>query len=234
MRDLGILEADAAHASRMAGYFEAQGFAVALFREAEPLLAALSGDTLQMVLLGAAGEPASALSLLRRIRERSRVPVILLGPADDTSQAAILEAGADDVAARTLPLRALHARIRAILRRAEWGIPAAGAPARALNGWRLRPERRQLLRPDGTECPLTTAEFDLLRLLVEFAGQPVSRDDIAAAVFRRTLRAEDRTVDNLVLRLRRKLGPGQQDAVKTVRSAGYMFAGFNDEARRVA
>jgi DNA-binding response OmpR family regulator len=53
-------------------------------------------------------------------------------------------------------------------------------------------------------------------------------------VFRRPFRAEDRTVDNLVLRLRRKLGPRQQDAIKTVRGAGYMFAGFVEAKRRVA
>jgi DNA-binding response OmpR family regulator len=62
----------------------------------------------------------------------------------------------------------------------------------------------------------------------------VAREAIAAEVFRRPFRAEDRTVDNLVLRLRRKLGADQDNAIKTVRGAGYMFAGFEMEQRRVA
>ena len=120
-----------------------------------------------------------------------------------------------------------------MLRRAEWGVVEA-VPAVAVNGWRLVPLRRELLRPDGSECLLTTAEFDLMRLLVDAQGRALTRDDIALGVFRRPFRAEDRTVDNLVLRLRRKLGPKQQYSIKTVRGAGYMFAGFSESGRRVA
>ena len=100
------------------------------------------------------------------------------------------------------------------------------AAAAGLDGWRLLPERRQLLRPDGRECPLTTAEFDLVRVLVERPGRAVSRDAIARSVFGRPFRPEDRTVDNLVLRLRRKLDAAGPRAIRTVRGAGYMFAGF--------
>ena len=90
------------------------------------------------------------------------------------------------------------------------------------------------MRPDGSECLLTTAEFDLMHLLAESIGKPVSREVIASKVFRRPFRAEDRTVDNLVLRLRRKLGTTQQDSIKTIRGAGYLFAGFIGCASRVA
>ena len=99
---------------------------------------------------------------------------------------------------------------------------------------RLNLRSRQLLRPNGSECLLTTAEFDLMRLLVEANGAPVSRQSIAELVFHRPYRIEDRTVDNLVLRLRRKLGDGQERAIKTVRGAGYMFAGFEAAQLRVA
>ena len=103
---------------------------------------------------------------------------------------------------------------------------AAVAAAVGLDGWRLLPDRRQLLRPDGRECPLTTAEFDLVRVLVERRGRAVSRDAIARSVFGRPFRPEDRTVDNLVLRLRRKLDTAHPQAIRTVRGSGYMFAGF--------
>ena len=73
-----------------------------------------------------------------------------------------------------------------------------------------------------------------MTMLVEHRGRAISRNSIAETVFRRPFRAEDRTVDNLVLRLRRKLGPAQLDCIKTVRGAGYMFAGFADCGLRVA
>jgi len=233
MLGLGILETDPVQADRLAGFFIAQGLTVTPFREAASLLAALPAGAPQVLLLGAGQEPATTLALLRQIRDVSRVPAIVLGVTDDISQVAILEAGADDVVPRSLPPRALLVRIQAILRRAEWGM-ATPSIALTVNGWQLLAARRQLLRPDGTECPLTTAEFNLLQLLLEARGRPVSRDAVAERVFRRPFRAEDRTVDNLVLRLRRKLGPEQQDAIKTVRGAGYMFAGFAEERLRVA
>jgi DNA-binding response OmpR family regulator len=230
---VGLLEADPAQADRIQGFFLAQGIAVETYRDKGGMLAALPVRAPQILLIGGAREPSVTLAMLREIRERSRLPAIVLGATEDISQVAMLEAGADDVVPRALPLRAVLARMRTILRRAEWGS-AAPPPVLTVNGWRLVAERRQLLRPDGSECHLTTAEFDLLQLLLGSRGTPVSRDTIAERVFRRPFRAEDRTVDNLVLRLRRKLGAQQQDAIKTVRGAGYMFVGFSEGSLRVA
>jgi DNA-binding response OmpR family regulator len=230
---VGILEPDPMQADRMHAFLGTHDVTIETFREVPALLAALALRAPQILLLGGAREPSATLALLRDIRERSRVPTIVLTAAEEISQVAMLEAGADDVVPRTLPMRALLARMRTILRRAEWGS-AAPPPVMTVNGWRLVAERRQLLRPDGSECHLTTAEFDLLQLLLGSRGTAVSRDMIAERVFRRPFRAEDRTVDNLVLRLRRKLGVQQQDAIKTVRGAGYMFVGFAEGGLLVA
>lgn len=230
---VGLLEPDTVQADRMQAFFAGQGVTLESHRDSATLLALLAVRAPQCLLIGGVREPSATLALLRDIRERSRIPAIVLAVAEDIGQVALLEAGADDVVSRALPLRALLARIRTILRRAEWGT-AAPAPVMNVNGWRVVPERRQLLRPDGSECHLTTAEFDLLQLLLGTRGTAVSRDMIAERVFRRPFRAEDRTVDNLVLRLRRKLGGPQQDAIKTVRGAGYMFAGFVEDGLRVA
>lgn len=226
---LAIIGAEVAEAERLAGFFAEQGFDVEHHDAPDTLLARLARRPPHLVLICACPrDPSAASSLLRRVREQSRLPTVILGGQDDISPVLMLEAGADDVLARTLPLRAVLARLRAILRRAEWGL-AQGARALSVHGWRLLADRRQLLRPDGTECALTTAEFDLMQLLLEHRGRSVSRDTIAEVVFHRPFRAEDRTVDNLVLRLRRKLGDTRQAAVKTVRGAGYMFVGFRDE-----
>lgn len=231
---LGIVEADPIFSRKLAGFFAEHGFSPEAHPDPQPLLGRLAIRPLAIVVLGEAGEVATALHNLRRIRAVSKVPcVVLAGTSDDVSEIVVLEAGADDLIGRGVPLRALLARVRAVLRRAEWGM-VRGAAEGTGGGWCLVAQRRQLLRPDGSECPLTTAEFDLIRLLIDADGRPVPRDAIAHGVFRRPFRAEDRTVDNLVLRLRRKLGPGQENAVKTVRAAGYMFAGFREAGLRVA
>jgi DNA-binding response OmpR family regulator len=230
---LGIVELESASADRLARFLAEHGLGAEVLDMAATM-GRLRTRPPRLLILGDRGETAFALSLLRRIREVSRIPCAVLGSsADEVSQVLILEAGADDLVPRGLPLRALLARLRAVLRRAEWGV-AEPMPALPINGWHLFPQRRQLLRPDGSECQLTTAEFDLMQMLVEAHGRAVSRDAIAATVFRRPFRAEDRTVDNLVLRLRRKLGPEQEEAIKTIRGAGYMFAGFREVDRRVA
>jgi DNA-binding response OmpR family regulator len=231
---IGIVEADQQFARHLAAVLGEHGFAAEVISNSEHLLDRLDSRPPDMVVLSEHTNVAAALQRLRRIRAVSDVPcIVMVGTSDDVSEIVVLEAGADDLVARDAPIRTLLARIRAVLRRAEWG-PAAGARRGDIDGWRLVAQRRQLLRPDGSECPLTTAEFDLMRLLIEAGGRAVPREDIALGVFRRPFRAEDRTVDNLVLRLRRKLGPGQQNAVKTVRTAGYMFAGFEEDGRRVA
>ena len=237
---VAIVDANATEGERLSAFLAEHGFAADLHRDGEALLGRLPMGAPQAVLLAIPPQGSKhALGLLRRVRERWRLPLVAIGgvedaSAEDISQVLLLEAGADDVLPRGLPLRVLLARLRAILRRGEWGLVPGASRGLAVDGWRLIVERRQLLRPDGSECVLTTAEFDLMQLLLENRGRAVSRDTIAAVVFRRPFRAEDRTVDNLVLRLRRKLGCGQQEAVKTVRGAGYMFIGFSEDDLRVA
>ncbi|GGC59149.1 DNA-binding response regulator [Siccirubricoccus deserti] len=224
---LGIIESDGTSGRVLVKFLSDQGFVPELHPDAAPFIGRLRTHPPNLVIIGCDGEPSTTLQILRQIREQSVVPCIVMsGQADDVSEIVALEAGADALVDRAAPLRALVARIRAVLRRGEWGVVET-VPTLSIGGWRLTAERRQLLRPDGSECPLTTAEFDLMHLLVESMGKPISRDTIASIVFRRPFRAEDRTVDNLVLRLRRKLGPAQQDSIKTIRGAGYLFAGFS-------
>ncbi len=245
MRPLGlsIVEQDTQYGEQLVGYLANQGLQAVLIPDLASLFLLVQEHPPRMVVLGESSGGGTMLSAVRRLRDMSRVPCIVLATEpNDTSHIVTLEAGADDFIERSLPMRAILARIRAVLRRSEWpsGLAASAmampfVEARApQGGWRLQPQHRRLLRPDGVECDLTTAEFDLLRLLVEAGNLPVSRDDISATVFRRRFRAEDRTVDNLVLRLRRKLGPDQEKAIKTVRGAGYMFAGFADAQLLVA
>jgi DNA-binding response OmpR family regulator len=188
----------------------------------------------------------SALGYLHQIRGRSDVFCIVLGmDNDEAARVALLEAGCDACMVIPTSPREILARIRATLRR---GLPdsrlgrspqpetqtypsASGLPSRMVElglGWKLCLTRREIYRPDGTSCSATTAEFDLLACLVRQPGVPVSREQISQAVYRRSCRAEDRSVDNLVVRLRRKLelDPRQPEALRSIRLIGYMFVGF--------
>lgn len=238
----GVLEKNARFGQVLVDDLLAAGVAAELHDDADRLLDLLRSSPPSMLVLGAARrEPwpggDAALQALRQIRALSRIPCVVLDDrVDPESSVGFLEAGADDLMPRSMPLPTMLARMRAVLRRGAWG--PAGAPLRATGpaepivrtpeapAWRLLRGRRELCRPDGTECRLTTAEFDLFCLLTDHAPTPVTRETISRAVFRRRWYAEDRTVDNLVVRLRRKLDDPARTTVRTVQGQGYAFTGF--------
>ncbi|HEV7265006.1 MAG TPA: response regulator transcription factor [Falsiroseomonas sp.] len=169
------------------------------------------------------------LSTLRRLRAISPVPAILraMDTDDEHDRVLALEAGADDYVASGTSARELLARIRTVLRRSRIESPAVSR-----SGWRLCLRQRELFTPDGAARNLTSAEFELMQILVRQQGGPVQRDALSLAVLRRPYHPEDRALDNLVLRLRRKLGDDGASAklIKSVRGVGYVFVGFDAAA----
>lgn len=237
----GVVDGDARFGAGLVSRLAAAGVAAELHPDAARLIGLLGSRPPSLVVLGEGGGtgPDAALDALRRIRALSRVPCVVLGERADPEQSVgFLEAGADDLMTRCTPVETMLARMRAVLRRGAWGLTAdpPGAadaePSAAPPGWRLLRMRRELFRPDGSDCRLTTAEFDLFCLLVDRGPVPVSREDICSAVFRRRWRAEDRTADNLVVRLRRKLDDPARTTIRTVQGQGYSFVGFPDATLR--
>jgi two-component system, OmpR family, response regulator len=162
--------------------------------------------------------------LCRTIRKESNIPIVMLTARGDVMDRVVgLELGADDYLPKPFEPRELLARIQTILRRAA---PAAGNGARQLRfdgGLAIDLDRRTVQR-DNAPIELTSTEFDLLVMLAQTPGKVFSRDDILEKL--RGQSAEDihtRAVDILVSRLRRKLEP--LDCIKTLRNAGYTFAG---------
>ncbi len=154
---------------------------------------------------------------------------MVTGKGDTIDRVVGLELGADDYISKPFHIREVLARVRAVLRRSEAASnPAGGSPAAAIFGfedWVLDLPRRELRTRAGEVCDLTTSEFELLKTLVEHAKRPLSRDQIMDLVRGHDWTPTDRSIDNLIVRLRRKIegDPANPRLVKTVRGVGYCF-----------
>ena len=247
---ISILGEQRALVADLGSYLEQHHLAVSHCATFGELLSGLEAQEYSLrpdiVILQVGNMLNGALGYLHQIRGRSDVFCIVLGmDNDEAGRMALLEAGCDACMVIPTTPREILARIRAALRR---GLPdsrlgrspqpetqthpsASGVASRLVElglGWKLCLARREIYRPDGTGCSATTAEFDLLACLVSQPGVPVSREQISQAVYRRSHRTEDRSVDNLVVRLRRKLelDPRQPEVLRSIRLIGYMFVGF--------
>ena len=144
------------------------------------------------------------------------------------------------MAPTTINLRELLARIRALLRRSQASGSGSGEIQSGKNDlvdetssrWIFDPMRRKLSSPDGNLVPLTTAECDLLIELVAHEGRPQTREELCRRVFNRQWQPYDRSLDSIVVKLRRKLEPNPDHpmVIKTIRGKGYLFTGFPTES----
>ena len=189
---------------------------------------ALSGNHL-LVVLDVMLPGLNGFEVLRRIRNKSRIPVLLLtARGEDVDRIVGLEIGADDYLPKPFNPRELVARIRAILRRTRTAEkPGAGQPPEILlvGDIELDPATRTV-RQNGNPVELTSVEFNLLEVLLREAGRVVSRERLVDTVLSRKFSPFDRSIDMHVSKIRRKLGDSDTgtDHIKTVRGVGYIFA----------
>jgi two-component system, OmpR family, response regulator CpxR len=166
--------------------------------------------------------------VLRRLRARSRVPVLMLtARGEDVDRIVGLELGADDYLAKPFNPRELAARIRAILRRVEAQSETPGSRLE-VNGVALDPATREIF-VDGGPVEVTTFEFDILETLMRAAGRVLSRDALMERLYNRKATAFDRSIDMHISHLRKKLETGRP-MIKTVRGIGYQFCRTPEEA----
>ena len=205
-----------------------EGFRVeAVHDGATGLARALSGEhallVLDVMLPGLTG-----FEVLTRLRKTSELPVLMLtARGEDVDRIVGLEMGADDYLPKPFNPRELCARVRALHRRAaaKAVAPTEGAYSLLVDGIELTPSARRV-RVRGEEIKLTTAEYDLLEVLMRGPGIVVSREDLTKSVLGRRLAAFDRAIDMHVSNLRKKLGPASDggERIKTVRNQGYILA----------
>jgi DNA-binding response OmpR family regulator len=173
------------------------------------------------------------LSLARRLRSQSNVPILMLSArGEEIDRVVGLEMGADDYLAKPFSPRELLARLRALLRRSQ----AQETPAEPVSGPGFGPYQLDVashrLTRDGVEVKLSTAEFALLRIFVEHPLRVMSRDTLIDMLKGYERDPFDRSVDTRVTRLRRKIepNPGEPVFIRTVRGEGYLFNPRGGEA----
>ncbi|MBN9442081.1 MAG: response regulator [Bosea sp.] len=214
-------------------YFEEEGYQVSAVADGRGMRDSLQRLAIDIVLLDLilpGGE--DGLMLAREVRAKSNVPIIMLTGRDDVVDRIVgLEIGADDYIAKPFHLREVLARLRTVLRRNQpyplEAMDAEDGRVIRFSGWRLDPQQRRLVAPEGADVPLTTGEFDILLVMARHPGRVFSRDTLMNLTRGRNYEAFDRAIDAQIARLRKKIEAGGHASplIKSVRGVGYVFTG---------
>ncbi|KZE10949.1 MULTISPECIES: response regulator transcription factor [Sphingomonas] len=212
---------------------QTEGFVTRVYSDGEVALKAFAENPPDLAVLDIKMPRMDGLELLRRLREKSRLPVIFLTSKDDELDEALgLAMGADDYIAKPFSQRLLIARIRAILRRAEpaqAGEPGSpeGSPQAVLERGRLAMDpARHKVTWNGENVTLTVTEFLILETLASRPGIVKTRNQLMDAAYQDDIYVDDRTIDSHIKRLRRKFRQVDKefDAIETLYGAGYRFS----------
>ncbi len=225
-----IVEDDPEVREMMGEYLETHGYRVTLCGNGEAMRKAIAEAVPQVVLLDLNLPGEDGLSLARWLRGNHEVAIIMVTAAVEVVDRVVgLEVGADDYLAKPFDPRELRARLKSVLRRAGSGARPAKAPA---GGKRIKVglglldlDTHQLTGKDGEDLPLTSMEFDLLRVFAEHPNQVLSRDQLLTHTRNREWEPFDRSIDIRIARLRKKIeaDPEKPRTIKTIRGKGYIF-----------
>ncbi|MFB0872242.1 MULTISPECIES: response regulator [unclassified Sphingobium] len=210
---------------------QAEGFVTRIYSDAETALKALLDNPADLAVFDIKMPRMDGLELLRRLRERSQMPVIFLtSKADELDEALGLAMGADDYIAKPFSQRLLIARIRAILRRAEVRTapetPDDPVADPILRGRLEMDPARHRVKWAGRDVTLTVTEFLILETLAVRPGVVKNRNQLMDAAYQDDVYVDDRTIDSHIKRLRRKFREVDPDfnAIDTLYGAGYRFS----------
>lgn len=214
----------------VAKYLTKNGLRVSTAEGGAAMKRALKASAVDLVVLDIMMPGEDGLILCRHLRETTDLPVILLtAMAEDTDRVIGLEIGADDYLTKPFNPRELLARIKAVLRRAQ-SLPRQRVPLAAdrvrFDRWTFDAGRREIVDGDGTAVPLSSAEFRLLSAFLKHPRIVLSREQLLDLTQGRSAKTFDRSIDNQVSRLRRKIeaDPKNPEVIKTVWGGGYLFA----------
>jgi two-component system OmpR family response regulator len=210
----------------LARYLKKHGLRVDTAPDGRAMTRALEDGRFDLVVLDLMLPGEDGLTLCRRLRASSTLPIIMLtAVAEDTDRVIGLEMGADDYLTKPFNPRELLARIKAVLRRSGGAGPATQDGVLIFADWRLDVAKRELQSRDGDPVILTAGEFDLLLAFAERPKRVLSRDQLLDLTRGRDAQPFDRSIDVQLSRLRRKIerDPKDPQLIKTVRGGGYVL-----------
>jgi two-component system, OmpR family, response regulator len=225
-----IVDDDRAIRDLLTKFFVQHGYRVSVAADGRAMQQVLAAGRIDLIVLDVMLPGEDGLSLCRRLRADSTIPIIMLtAKGEETDRIIGLEMGADDYLPKDFNPRELLSRVRAVLRR------STNPPAKELStasyvlefhGWRIVLARRQLFSPAGALVPLRSGEYDILLALVERPQRVLTRDQLLDLARGRSANVFDRSIDVQISRLRRKIeaDPKEPEFIKTVRSGGYVFS----------
>lgn len=224
-----IVEDDPVASTTLSAYISKEGYRVSTAPDGETMRELFAKGDVDLILLDISLPDEDGFSLLREVRRQSEVGVIMVtGKAEDVDRIVALEMGADDYVVKPFNTRELFARTKNLLRRTQLAhVVRKDEAVKRFSGWTLNIPRRTLMSPTGEDVRLTMFEFELLAALCQNAGRVMTRDSLMDHVSGRDRAANDRTIDVLVGRLRRKLEatPADPRIIVTVQGVGYVLAG---------
>lgn len=187
----------------------------------------LGREEIDLIVLDIMLPGENGVSVCNRLRKVSTIPIIMLTAlGEDVDRIVGLEIGADDYVSKPFNSRELVARIRAVLRRTQTGLPAEDRMGSlCFAGWHVNPATRQVHNPDGLRVTMTSAEFDLLLAFCRNPGRILSREQLLELTHSGLAGPIERSIDVHVSRIRQKIEPDLRDPdfIKTVRLGGYIF-----------
>lgn len=212
-------------------YLSQQGFRISLADGGPALRRILERNALDLIVLDVMMPGEDGISLCREVRRSTQLPIIFLtAMAEETDRIIGLELGADDYVLKPFNPRELLARIRAVLRRVNSLPPqqrqSLAGKAIHFDQWHLDVGRQELTGADGVAVALSTAEFRLLKAFVEHPRLVLSRDQLLDLTAGRSADIFDRSIDNQVSRLRKKIEPDPRNPtiIKTHWGGGYSLS----------
>ncbi|MCW8275084.1 response regulator [Pseudomonas sp. PCH199] len=212
-------------------YLSQEGYDVHCAATAELAETFLASQTVDLVMLDIRLPGKDGLTLTRELRVRSEVGIILItGRNDEIDRIVGLECGADDYVIKPLNPRELVSRAKNLIRRVRHAqspppVVPVSKPVKQFADWALDTDRRRLIDPAGSETLLTHGEYQLLSVFLRNSGHTLSRDQLMDQIRNREWVPNDRSIDVLVGRLRRKLhdDPAEPQLIITIHGAGYLF-----------
>lgn len=232
-----VIDDDIELCELLTDYLTAEGFTVQSVNRGDLGAQQALAEEYSLIVLDVMLPGLNGFDVLRKIREASKVPVVMLtARGDDVDRIVGLELGADDYLPKPFNPRELVARIRAVQRRTD---TAEETPASVVDKLtevqigdvQLCPASRSVKRAKQ-RVELTSVEFSLLEVLLRQAGQVVSREELVEKVLGRRLSAYDRSIDVHVSALRKKLGhqSDRGERIRTIRGIGYLYSVMEEDS----